>query len=125
MFGGHTLGDRAPMNFFTRTATLAVPLCAWLACSGGIGATDAAKQVSNAYCEKVKTCVGDATFAASYPAGITGCVDKGLSALPADAKDKNSPCGQPEIDTCIKDIQATTCPADNAVPDLAASCNKC
>lgn len=113
------------MNLLTRAATLALPLAAWVACSGGIAATDAARQVSNAYCEKLKTCVGDATFTTSYPTGITGCVEKGQAALPADAKDKSSPCGQAEIDTCVKDIQATTCPANNAVPPLATSCEKC
>ncbi len=59
------------------------------------------------------------------PQGVPGCVEKGQSALPADAKDKSSPCGQAEIDTCIKDIQSSTCPASNGVPPLPASCEKC
>ncbi len=114
----------AGMKIITRALTLALPLCAWLAC-GGVAATDAARQVSSAYCEKIKTCVGDATFTTTYPTGVPGCVEKGQAALPADAKDKNSPCGQSEIDTCVKDIKAATCPANNGVPPLPASCEKC
>ena len=90
--------------------TLLLPGC------GGVSSYDAGQQVSEAMCRQMVAC-GSTLLSES------ACVETGLNALPADAKDAISPCEQSEIDACVKESEDLPC-GDTAAT-LPTVCDKC
>lgn len=91
----------------------------------GPSVQEAAEDFLPPFCQKLRTC-NQAGFDQAYTS-IDACVQKGLSAIPEGDRNKRSKCGDEELATCRKDIEAADCAifASNDLSNMPASCKGC
>ncbi|MBX3259672.1 MAG: hypothetical protein KIS78_08365 [Labilithrix sp.] len=95
------------------------------ACSGRPSVEEVLDRSSPVICEKAKECAGELTFSTAYPGGVDECVtktkDAGKQKYGSDL-DKSSVCTDEELDKCLEDLKAATCPADKSLPPVPCDC---
>ncbi|MBX3205270.1 MAG: hypothetical protein KF764_09380 [Labilithrix sp.] len=95
------------------------------ACSGRPSVEEVVDRSSPVICEKAKECSGELTFSTAYPGGVDECVTKTKDASKkkyGDDLNKSSVCTDEELDKCLQDLKAATCPADKSLPPVPCDC---
>lgn len=83
---------------------------------GGPTAGEVSERSSKPICEKVKECAGDESFMQAYPGGVEECVVTTTAKVKEGLEDVDSQsvCTDAEVDKCLADLKAMTCPDDIA-----------
>lgn len=95
------------------------------ACTTGPTAQDVVDESTPAICEKVKECSGEIAFSRAYPGGVEDCVTRTkaeVSKKYGDDLERRSVCTDEQLDKCISDLRAATCPADGSAPAAPCDC---
>lgn len=109
-------------NFASVLAILTLACAA--ACSTNPSAQEVVDKSTPIICAKLKECQG-AAFTLAYPGDVDECVTKTKAA--ASSKyggdlGKSSVCTDDELDKCLNDFKAETCPADGSAPAVPCNC---
>lgn len=94
------------------------------ACSSNPTAQEVVDQSTPAICEKSSECA-PAAFAVAYPGGREECISKTKTEVTKSYGgdlEKTSVCTDDELDKCLKDLKAATCPAGGSLPKVPCNC---
>ena len=96
-----------------------------VACTGKPSAQEVVDRSTPVICEKAKECSGELAFSMAYPGGVDDCVTKtkaDASKKYGDDLDRSSVCTDEELEKCLQDLKAATCPADKSLPPVPCNC---
>ena len=109
-------------TFTTTMASLTPAFLLFLgACSSNPSSTDAAKQLGQAYCQKLQGCFAS-DFATAFPNGIGDCEQRIANTASPNTQ---VACSQDELNACTTDISNMSCGASLSQSTMPSSCSKC
>lgn len=94
------------------------------ACNSNPTGEEVIDRAAPGICTKIQEC-NAAGFAATYPGGIDDCAARTKSEMSqkyGSDLDRHSVCSDDEVDSCMKNLEAETCPADGSLPAVPCDC---